>query len=127
MYQTAKALKTFFSGFDLPAYSEDSVPEDVALPYITYSLSEPEWNQKATLYAQVWDRSRSNSLILQKADQISADIFGGKRIPLEDGYLVIWPESPLIQVRVDGDFRAAYINLSINAYHTPGYHPEEGD
>lgn len=127
MYQTAKALKTFFSGFGLPAYSEDSVRDDVTLPYITYSLAEPEWNQKATLYAQVWDRSVSNNLILQKADQITADIFDGKRIPLEDGYLVIWPESPLIQVRVDGEVRSAYINLSINAYHTPGYHPEEGD
>ena len=42
MYQTAKALKEFFSGFDLPAYSTDSVPEDVELPYITYSLAEPE-------------------------------------------------------------------------------------
>jgi len=127
MYQTAKALKGFFSGFDLPAYTTDSVPEDVQLPYIAYSLAEPEWNQKATLYAQVWDRSRSNSLILQKADQITAEIGEGKIIALEDGYLVIWPESPLVQLMTDGDFRSAYINLSLNAYHTPGYHPEEGD
>ena len=127
MYQTAKALKEFFSGFDLPAYSTDSVPEDVELPYITYSLAEPEWNQKATMYAQVWDRSRSNSLILRVADQITAEIGEGCKIPLDDGYLVIWPESPLVQVMVDGDYRSAYLNLSINAYHTPGYHPEEGE
>ena len=127
MYQTAKALKEFFSGFDLPAYSTDSVPEDVELPYITYSLAEPEWNQKATMYAQVWDRSRSNSLILRVADQITAEIGEGCKIPLDDGYLVIWPESPLVQVMVDGDYRSAYLNLSINAYHTPGYNPEEGE
>jgi len=120
MYQTAKALKEFFSGFDLPAYSTDSVPEDVELPYITYSMAEPEWNQKASMYVQVWDRSRSNTLILQKADQITAEIGTGLTLELNDGYLVIWPESPLIQVNVDGDFRAAYINLSINAYHMPG-------
>ena len=35
MYNTAAALKTFFSGFDLPAYQEGTVPEDVQLPYIT--------------------------------------------------------------------------------------------
>jgi len=128
MYQTAKALKEYFSGFDLPAYSTDSVPDDVELPYITYSLAEPEWNQKATMYAQVWDRSRSNVLILQTADQITADIGEGKIIPIEDGYLVIWPESPLVQLMTDGDYRSAYINLSINAYHTPGYTPpEEGE
>ena len=128
MYQTAKALKEFFSGFGLPAYTTDSVPDDVELPYIAYSLAEPEWDQKATMYAQVWDRSKSNTRILQVADQITSAIFVGKKIPMEDGYLVIWPESPLVQLMTDGDFRSAYINLSINAYHTPGYTPpEEGE
>ena len=122
MYQTAVALKTFFSGFGIPAYTTGSVPDDAELPYITYSLAEPEWGQKATMYAQVWDRSRSNTYILQKADQITAEIGEGKVIPYDEGtgYLVIWPETPLVQLMTDGDFRSAYINLSINAYHTPG-------
>ena len=120
MYQVAVALKTFFSGFGIPAYTTDSVPDDVSLPYIAYSLAEPEWGQKATMYAQVWDRNRSNTYILQKADQITAEIGEGKVIPLEAGYLAIWPETPLIQLMTDGDFRSVYINLSINAYHTPG-------
>ena len=127
MYQTAKALKEFFSGFELPAYSTDSVPEDAELPYITFSLAEPEWSAKATIYAQVWDRSRSNQTILAKADQITAEIGTGKILPTEDGFLAIWPETPLVQVMVDGDYRSAYINLSINAYHTPGFNPEEGE
>ena len=123
MYQTAAALKIFFSGFGLPAYTENTVPEGVQLPYITYSYSEPEWNQKASLYAQVWDRSRSNSTIIRKADQITAEIGEGLKIPLDDGYLVIWPETPKVQILVDdeeNDYRRAYINLSINSYHTPG-------
>ena len=120
MYQTAVALKEFFSGFGLPAYTVDSVPEDVELPYIAYSLAEPEWNQKATLYAQVWDRSKGNALISQKADEIAGAIGEGRRITLDGGWLVIWPETPLIQLMVDGDYRSAYINLSINAYHLPG-------
>ena len=120
MYKAAAALKTFFSGFGVPAYAVDSVPDEVSLPYITYSVSVPEWNQKATMYAQVWDRSRSNAGIIRKADQITAAIGNGKEIPLDGGYLVIWPESPLIQIMVDGDFRSAYINLSVNTYHIPG-------
>lgn len=121
MLKTAEALKTFFSGFGLPAYAADSVPEDVALPYITYSLSVPEWHQKASAYAQVWDRTRSNAGIIATADQITAAIGdGGKRIPFKGGYLVIWLESPLVQIMVDGDYRSAYINLSINAYNLPG-------
>ena len=121
MYQAAAALKTFFSGFGLPAYAVDSVPEDVQLPYITYSMSVPEWNTKASAYAQVWDRTKSNAGIIQVADQITAAIGdAGKRIALNDGYLVIWLETPLTQIMVDGDFRSAYINLSINSYNMPG-------
>lgn len=121
MYKAAAALKTFFSGFGLPAYQEGTVPDDVSLPYITFSLNAPEWNQKASLYAQVWDRTTSNMRLIQLADRITAEIGQEKRIPLDDaGYLVIWPETPLIQIMADGDYRSAYISLSMNAYHMPG-------
>lgn len=120
MTEVAKALKGFFSGYGLPAYSTDSVPDDVELPYITYSLAEPEWDRKSNMYAQVWDVSRSNTFILSKADEIVADIGTGIRLKLNGGYLVIWLESPKVQVIVDGDTRSAYINLSVNAYHMPG-------
>lgn len=121
MYKAAAALKQFFSGFDLPAYQVGTVPDDVQLPYIAYSISSPEWNQKTSMYVQVWDRTTSNTGIMRKADQITAEIGERKILPLDgDGYLVIWPETPLIQIQVDGDFRYAYINLSINGYHLPG-------
>ena len=121
MYKAAEALKTFFSAFDLPAYQVGSIPEDVELPYIAYSLNVPEWNQKATGYAQVWDRTKSNTGIIQTADQITAAIGDtGKLISFDGGYLAIWLETPLIQIMVDGDYRSAYINLSINSYNMPG-------
>ena len=120
MYQAAAALKTFFSGFVLPAFTTDTVPEEAQLPYLTYSLSVPEWNQKGTLYAQVWDRTKSNTGLTRVADQITAAIGEGKIISFDGGYLVIWPESPLVQIMVDGDFRSAYINLSVNVYSLPG-------
>lgn len=120
MRETAKALKTFFSGFGLPAYDEYSVPDDVALPYITYHLAEPEWNQKATMYAQIFDKTKSNTFLVEKADEIVSAIGLWKKIPLNGGYLVIWPETPLVQIMVEDDVRRAYINLSINSYHLPG-------
>lgn len=121
MYKAAAALKTFLSSFNLPAYQAGGIPDDVSLPYISFSLSAPEWNQKASLYVQVWDRTNTNTGIISVADQITAAIGERKILPLDDdGYLVIWPESPLIQIMVDGDFRSAYINLSINSYNLPG-------
>ena len=120
MYRAAEALKTFFSGFGIPAYETGSVPDDVGLPYIAYSFGEPEWDQKASGYAQIWDRTTSNTGIMLKADQIAQAIGIRKRIPIPGGYVVIWPETPFIQTMKDGDYRYALLNFSINAYHLPG-------
>ena len=120
MYQTAAALKAFFSGFGLPAYQEGSVPDDVELPYNSYSVVEPEWNQKASNWFRVWDRTTTNTGLIRIADQITAAISEQKRIPLTGGHLVLWPETPNAQIQADGDFRYAYVNYSINSYHLPG-------
>lgn len=120
MMQVAKALKTYISSFGLPAYTVDTVPNEVALPYLTYPLTEPEWDQKASFYIQGWYRTTSNTELLTKADAILADIGLCKKIALTGGYLVIYPETPQVQMLVDGDTRSFYINLSINAYHMPG-------
>lgn len=123
MRGVAKALKTFVSGFGIPAYTVQTVPKDVTAPYLTYPLNEPEWDQKASFYIQGWYKTTSNADLLAKADQIIAEIGTGITISMDGGYLVIYPESPLVQMLVDGDYRSFYINLSINAYQMPGYYP----
>lgn len=120
MYKAAEALKTYYSGFGLPAYQEGSVPDDEPLPYISYSVSIPEWSEKASNFVRVWDRTKSNTGIIRKADQILQSIGLGKKIAFAGGYLMIWPETPNVQIEVDGDVRYAYINLSINSYNLPG-------
>ena len=57
MRDVAKAMKTFVGGFDLPAYTTDTVPDDVELPYLTYPATQPEWSSKATFYIQGWFRA----------------------------------------------------------------------
>lgn len=127
MRALAKTLKTFVSGFGLPAYLKGFVPENVSVPYLVYPLSEPEWNQKATFYIQGWYRSTELTALTEKADQIVKAIGVGITIPTDSGYLVIYPETPLIQIEGDGDYRYFYINLSINSFQMPGAFPEEGD
>lgn len=120
MYRAVQALDAFFNGFGIDAWEDGTVPNDQEFPYITYTVSVPEWNQKATMIARVWDRTRSNARIIELADQITHAIGEGMNIPLEGGHLILWPESPLIQILVDGDARSAVINLSVNTYHMPG-------
>lgn len=124
MRATAKALKTFFGNFGLPAYTVESVPKDVTVPYLTYPLNEPEWNQKTSFYVQGWYRTTSNAQLSAKADEIISAIGIGITLKTDSGYLVIYPESPLVQMIVDGDYRSFYINLSINAFQMPGAYPE---
>jgi hypothetical protein len=122
MLNTASTLKTFFSGFDLPAYTLDSVPDEVTLPYITYPLMEPEWNEQASFYCQVWYPKNRLGELLAKADEIVGEIGEMKEFEFGDekGYLVLYPSTPLIQILSDDYSQSAYINLSINAYHMPG-------
>ena len=123
MRATAKALKTFVSSFGLPAYTVGSVPDDVTVPYLVYPLNEPEWNQKATWYIQGWYRSSSNAALAEKADQIVSEIGAGIKLDTGVGYISIYPETPLVQLMTDGDYRSFYISLSINAYQMPGAFP----
>jgi hypothetical protein len=120
MTSTAHSLFQWLSAFGWPVYQANDVPADAELPYITCSVSEPEHDQKASFYIQCWDRSKSNSSVLAKADEIVREIGVGLRVRQDGGWLVLWPESPLVQLMPDGDVRSAYINLSINAYHCPG-------
>lgn len=124
MKALAEALKTFVGGFGLPAYTVGSVPKDVQVPYLTYPLTEPEWNQKATFYIQGWYRTTSNTALVEKADQVIKEIGTGITVETSSGYLVIYPESPLVQLMTEGDYRSFYINLSINVFQMPGAYPE---
>ena len=124
MRSFSKALKTFVSGFNLPAYAVGSVPEDVDVPYLTYPINEPEWSQKTSFYIQGWYRTRSNAALAEKADEIIREIGTGITIYTDSGYLVIYPESPLVQFLTNGDYRSFYINLSVNSFQMPGDFPE---
>lgn len=124
MKALAKALKTFVGGFGLPAYTVGSVPKDVQAPYLVYPLDEPEWSEKSTFYIQGWYRTTSNAELTAKADQIVREVGTGITINTDSGYLVIYPDTPLVQMITDGDMRSFYINLSINVYQMPGAFPE---
>ena len=127
MRATAKALHEFFSSFGLPAYTVESVPDDVQVPYLIYPLNEPEWDRKATFYVQGWYRTTSNAQLSAKAEEIVKEIGTGIRPYTGCGVISIYPDSPLVQLMTDGDYRSFYINLSINVYQMPGAYPEEGE
>jgi hypothetical protein len=121
MTNTAKALYQFFSGFGLPAYVEYSIPDDAPLPYISYQLIEPDWDDGGTFYARVWYRSTSYTAINAKVDEIRAAIGECVSIPTSGGAVYLTKGTPFVQyMPMEGDdtLKVAYINFNIHAITT---------
>ena len=112
-----EAIYSFYSGFSLPAYDENTVPEGSALPYITYSVSTDSIGNMVILSASLWYRSTSWGAIQDKADEIAAAIgYGGKIIKIDNGYLWLTKGSPFAQrMSEPSDKMVRRIIININA------------
>ena len=93
-----QALHSFWSGFGLKAYDETSVPDDAALPYITYEVISDEFGNSIPQTASLWYRSSSWSDITAKEMQISEYIGrGGRMVAFDNGAMWISKASPWAQ------------------------------
>jgi len=113
------ALYTFFSGFGLDAYPEDTVPDDATLPYITYQIAVPEWRGKTSIYARVWYRSTSFAAISAKVSEIGDAIGEAFCIPVSGGAVYLYKETPFAQFMPQpGDLtlKCMYLNMSMLAH-----------
>ena len=123
MTATATALNGFFSSFGMPAWPEGSVPEAAKLPYITYTLTEPEWDESAMLQVRVWTRSDSFGPVNAATAAMLARVGRGVLIPAGSGRICIRPGSPLAQhmpMPGDPELKVAYLNFQLNSYHMQG-------
>jgi hypothetical protein len=112
----SQAIHNFWSGFGLPAYDQYTVPIDVKMPYITYSVSESEFEYPVALTGSLWYRSQSWEDITLKSYEISKSIsLGGKLIRLDDGKLWIYRGSPFVQRMSDTDDSVRRIVINIVA------------
>lgn len=110
-----QALYSFWSSFGLPAYDEQTVPDGVQMPYITYETAAGDLYQQVALTASIWYRSNSWSEITQKMENINDELgLGGKVVPFEGGALWIKRGSPFAQ-RVaepnDDSVRRYFLNI----------------
>lgn len=118
MTETATALYSFYSGFGIDAYPESNVPENAKLPYITYTVIEPDWRNAASHQARVWYRSESYKGINAKVDEITRAVGELVMLPTANGYVAIRPADPLVQYQpiANPEIKVAYLNFQINSY-----------
>ena len=112
-----QALHSFWSGFGLKAYDENSVPENAELPYITYEVASDDFDNQLLLTASLWYRESSWKNVQEKALQIEEYIGkGGQRIDYDNGCMWIWKASPFSQRAGDTNddlIRRIIINITV--------------
>lgn len=112
----AQTLHSFYSSFGLPAYDENTVPDDAVLPYISYEVAEDSIGSPVYLSASLWYRSPSWAEITKKANEIGAYIgYGGRTFNYDDGLMWIQRGSPFMQRSADDDDTIRRMNLNISA------------
>ena len=119
MTKTAQALYSFFSGFGIPAYGRNNIPDKVDLPYITFEVKEPEPLTVCLLHAWVCYRGTSYAELNATCDAIKAAVGTGITLPTSDGFIALFRDrdTPFMQEQPDPDktIRVMYLTFLMHA------------
>lgn len=110
-----QTLQVFWSGFGIPAYDENSVPDEAQLPYITYDVSVDDFGNSVAQTASLWYKSTSWRDITEKEMEIAEFVGrGGRMIAYDNGAMWIRKANPWAQRMSDSDtVKRMILNLEI--------------
>lgn len=113
-----QALHSFWSSFGLPAYDENTVPDDAKMPYITYSVAVGAMDDVQLLSGSLWYRSSSWKEISKKCEEIAKFISDHRpyTIKIDGGYAWISYGSQFARRMGDPSddlIRRIYLNLDV--------------
>lgn len=111
-------LDFFWNQFDVPAYDENTVPENLDFPYITYESITATFEYPLVITASIWDRSKSWERSAMIADKIAKEVheMRGSSYEIEEGRVrVFMDDTPFSQRMADDnlDIRHTVINIGI--------------
>lgn len=112
----SQALHQFWSGFGIPAYDENTVPQNPGEKYIAYSVSTGSIEDVINLSAKIWDTNTTSwKFVEEKAAQIAYAIatMMPPTIQVDNGRLYISEGRPFSQRISNPDdlVRGVYINI----------------
>ena len=110
------ALQSFFDSI-MTSYAESSVPDNAALPYLTYDFITSAWDGgEVGLTVNMWFRTTSEKEPNAAVDKLSKAIgLGGVQIPCDDGMIWLKRGSPWAQSltdETDKTIKRRYINVT---------------
>ena len=110
-----QALHSFWSQFGT-AYDRNTVPEDAALPRITYEVATDNFGAQNILMGSIWDRSTSWKSVTDILHSIEEALgYGGQTIKYDRGLLWVKRGMPFAQRMADEDdsIRRIVINIEV--------------
>lgn len=113
----SQAIYNFWSKFGLPAYDENTVPENTGKRYITYNTVLDSLGNVINLYGNIWDvDSTSWEFVSKKAEEIAEAIVKSYPISyaVDNGRLYLAKGTPFAQRMSDPSsdrVRRMYINI----------------
>lgn len=111
-----QAYYKLWSSFGIPAYDENSVPDDASLPYITYQVITDSIEKPVFPTASLWYRSNSWTNIDLKLNEITNYIEDLQPIEIDTGYMYVTKGQPWSQRMTDPmerDVKRYILNLAI--------------
>lgn len=112
-----QAIQNFWESFDLIAYDETTVPDDAALPYITYSVETDSFGNTIMSNTSLWYRSYSWKEISEKTEEIAQAIvkMNPPTIKIDGGRLYITKGVPFAQrMKDESDDAVRRMLLNVN-------------
>lgn len=111
-----QAIQKLWSSFGIPAYDEQTVPDDAKMPYITYQVATDSIDRVVNLSASIWYRSSSWKDVSNKCDEIARYLAeqGFAKIELDNGYVWFVKGTPFAQRMSDPEddmIRRIYLNV----------------
>ena len=111
-----QAIHTFWSGFGIPAYDEQTVPDNAKMPYITYRVVTDSIGNVCNLTGSIWYRSTSWREVSDKAAEVAQAVgqYGFTKLKLDDGYVWFTKGAPFAQRMSDPAsdmIRRIYLNV----------------
>lgn len=115
-----QGLQEFWESFDIPAYDENSVPDDAVMPYITYHAEVASFENVLASYASIWYFSTSWADISQKAEEVAEALASYQLIAIGDNeYIFIGQGTPFAQRLKDPEnesIKRIYLNIMVEFF-----------